>query len=366
MYAQHHMDPYKSTALSNARFVPSPGYTNYDMGTMDPNPSFSRQPYSVNYEGQQQQQSIQAYNGHPTMLSSCTPQGGLDDCYRSWNNFNNNDTNSAETVFPEQAASQSLAQTYPYLLLGQGATRSDIPSLVAGSLGSDGNLGAIDRTLPNPATRAQLQTNLSSLTSSPEAMLNLSFSPGYQTDNRWGASKCPPPPPPPTTTTTTHRSPMHNLTSQPFNVSPREQAKPDSDMVLGFVPMTPPSNSLPLTALDTVDSTSTVAAAAGGDEFRIPHDTRFAKTPQDRNGRLLSISATSATSSDCSHPDSYNYSGSSNTSESGQKRTSDAACTLPHGRMSVDAQDQSTAASAMWLSSDAMASVELQRTLQSY
>lgn len=373
IYAQHHMDSHKSAALSNVQFVPSPGYTNYDMGAINPNPSFSRQPYNVNYECQQQQQQqqqpIQEYNDNPIMLSSSTPQGGLDDYYGPWNNFDHN-KNSAETVFPEQAASHSLTQTYPYLLLGQGATRSDIPSLVAGSLGSDGGPGTIDRTLPNPTSGAQLQTNFSSsLTSSPEALSNLSLSPEYQTDNSWEASKCVPPP-----TTTTHCSPIHNLTSQPFNMSPRKQARPDSDMVLGFVPMTP---SLSFTALDTVDTTST--AIATGDDFRIPHDARFTRTPQNSNSRLLSIGTASAASSDCSHPDSYNYSGgggssssSSNgsASESGQKQTANANCTLPlpHRSISVDVQDhQSTAAaSAMWPSSDALASVKLQRTLRGY
>lgn len=365
MYAQDHMEPHKSAALSNVRIVPPPGYANYDIGATDPDPSFSRQPYSVNYESQQQQQSIQAYNGQPPTLPSSTPQGSLEDCYGSWNNFNDdNNKNSAENVFPEQAANQSLTQAYPYLLLGQGATRSDIPSLVAGSLGSDGSPCTVDRTLPTPTSQAQLHTNFSSLTSSPEAMSNLSFSPGYQTDNPWGASKCAPPP-----TTTTHRSLMHSLTSQPFNMSLREQTRPDSDMVLGFVPMTPP---LPFTTLDAIHSTPTTTAAAtaaAGDDFRIPHEPPFARTSQDSNGRLLSISTASAASSDCSHADSYNYGTSSNGSvrESGPKQASDAGCGLNHGSMSVDVQDQSTAAaSALWSSSGALASVELQRTLQGY
>ena len=334
MYTQH-MDS-KSAALSNARVVPHSVFPSYGLGPMDSNPAFSRQVYGMDHSISNEDQ---AYNGHPMLSSNNAPQG-VPDYYGTWNgkgwdaNFNFS-KNPSETIFLEQVASNPLAQVYPYMFPEQGATRSDIPSLVTGSLSDSQD---IDRTLPNPAVRAQLQSNF---TASPEDISNLSFSPEYRPDNNnpWGTKYAP--------SATTHRGSINSLTSEPFSTSPPEQqktVKPDPDIVLGFMPLTPPTptntnTTTPFTGLDAVDSTTAV-------DFRIPSDTRFdrpfsrdsnsnSNSNGNANGRLLSVSTASATSCDCSHPESsYNYSssssssGSSGSSENGQTQTCDASSTL--------------------------------------
>ena len=287
MYTPH-MDS-KSAALSNARVVPHSGFINYDMGAMD----------------------------------SCNASHGLFDYYgtrsaKGWDTcFNFSKNPSETTIFPEQVASNPLAQAYSYMPPGQRAIRSDIPSLVAGSL-PDGQ--GIDRTPPDPATRAQLQTDFPALTSPPEGISNLSFSPEYRTYNNndpWETKYAP-------TETTHHRGSI----SEPFSASsPEQRVKPDPDMVMGFMPMTPPNdNTATFTGLDAVDS-------ATADDFRIPFSpfSRPFSRDSNSNSRLLSVSAASAASSDYSHPErSYDYSNVS-VSESGRTRASDASNTLVNG-----------------------------------
>lgn len=348
----------KSAALSNARLVPHSGFPSYGLEPMYSNPAFSRQVYGMDHSIGNEDE---AYNGHPMLPSNNAPQG-VPDYYGPWNakgweaSFNFSKSPS-ETIFPEQVASNSLAQAYPYMLPGQGATQSDIPSLVTGSLlDSQG----IDRTLPNPAARAQLQSNF---TASPEDISNLSFSPEYRPDNKnpWGTKYAP--------SATTHRGSINSLTSEPFSTSPPEQQKPDKpdpDMVLGFMPLTPltPTNTntntttttTPFTGLDAVDSTTAV-------DFRILSDARldrpFSRDSNNNgnaNGRLLSVSTASATSSDCSHPESsYNYSSSSGggSSENGQTQTCNASSTL-----ATVAELQSH--------SHLLPAAEMQRTLRGY
>ncbi|OJJ34361.1 hypothetical protein ASPWEDRAFT_173777 [Aspergillus wentii DTO 134E9] len=292
--------------------------SDYDMG-LDSQHAFSRQPFgvdpSLNYEEDPSTTHSSAYmvpTGH---------QGALPDYYGiAWNTKGwspgmpiNKASNGA--LYHDQDESSLTQPNYSYMLPGQGTQATDAPSLgPAMTLVSDGQ--GTDRTLPTPTIRNQLQTSISTLPTSPEAISGLPFSQDFRVGNIWAPKSAP---------STSSRSSMRAMSNGAYSASlvSREKPIPSSaqDMVFGFISMTSAGTPSPLipssgaftgTGLDTVDS---------ADDFRAATDARLTRSYSRDHGRLMSLT-------DCS-PDVYGYS----SSEKNKNRSDDtgSAATLMNG-----------------------------------
>lgn len=257
--------------------------SSYDLGSTDPQQSYSRSPlveHAISYEDD----SPAGYTSPSSayMLPHTSQQVFADYCglpwTKAWSPNMNMSRGPSSGIFPEHEAEGSVPPSaYSYMFPGAPSTDPTM-ALLSETLGTD-------RTLPNPTTRNQ-QIGLSTFASVPDPVSGLTHAQDYRVGQHWAAKAG-------------VSSNVRSMQSGPggaFSTSPinRTKSLPSNtqDMVFGFIPMTSTGTPSPMmtscggfTGLDAVDA---------GDEFRNSGEAAARLTRsysrENASSRLLSLS----------------------------------------------------------------------------
>ncbi|KAE8133971.1 hypothetical protein BDV38DRAFT_173104 [Aspergillus pseudotamarii] len=280
---------FRVTSLSR----PPPAFC---ISSTEPQQSYSRPGFGQDHMANYDEDPSAAYGSQPAAYGVPTilPQGALGDYYGvPWSRTCHSGLSVTRGgLLPDHEAQGTFHHSdYAYIMSAPGTQSTDtgfVPSMVA--LSSAGQ--EADRTLPTPSGRNQLQSGLSVLPTSSDAISGLP-----QQDCRVGH----PWTPKAIITANSARS-MKQYTPEPFNAAPLNRAKPPpsntQEMVLGYSPMTSASASSPL--MPSCGTFTRLNPANSGEELQRSEEAPMRRPILTESARLSLVEDSSTIYGYCS------------------------------------------------------------------